>query len=269
MSVITFYGNDKIETAQTTSMAGIATYLSIKQNYRILLINTKYNDTSLQECFWVQSKTNMPRTDLESGITGVIKAIASNKTSPEIITNYTKTIFKERLEILTDNNIPRDNYEKQKEYMGNIIKMANKFYDLVFVDIEGSLEDPYIQGIIHESNLIIANTSQRIKAIKDFLINKKKCASINEYNTIFLLGKYDKYSKYNARNLQRTERLPEVYGIPYNTLFFEACNEGNLADFIINHRKVKQNSIQAPIMEAISEIGERIITKLKELQVQV
>ena len=36
------------------------------------------------------------------------------KTTPEIITNYTKTVFKDRLEILTDNNIPRDTYEKQK-----------------------------------------------------------------------------------------------------------------------------------------------------------
>ena len=29
MSVITFYGNSEIETSQTTSMAAIATYLSI------------------------------------------------------------------------------------------------------------------------------------------------------------------------------------------------------------------------------------------------
>lgn len=269
MSVIAFYGNDKIETAQTTSMAGIATYLSIEQNYKILLLNTKYNDTSLQECFWTQSGNNRPRTDLESGITGVIKAIASNKTSPEIITNYTKTIFKERLEVLTDNNIPRENYEKQKEYMKNIIKMANKYYDLIFIDIEGSLEDPYVQGVLQECNLIIANTTQRMKAIKDFQANKRLCLAINEYNLIYLLGKYDKYSKYNAKNLQRTERLPEVYGIPYNTLFFEACNEGNLADFMINYRKVKQNSVQAPIIESLSEVGQRIIEKLKELQVQV
>ena len=67
----------------------------------------------------------------------------------------------------------------------------------------------------------------------------------------------------------RTERLPEIYGIPYNTLFFEACNEGNLADFMINYRKVKQNSVQAPIIESLSQVGQRIIEKLKELQVQV
>lgn len=269
MSVVAFYGNDKVETAQTTSMAGIATYLAIEQNYKILLLNTKYNDTSLQECFWVQSKNAMPRADLESGISGLIKAIASNKTSPEIITNYTRTIFKERLEVLTDSDIPRENYEKQKEYMKSIIRMANKYYDLVFVDIEGSLEEPFVQTVLQESNLIIANTSQRIKAIKEFTRESRKYQHINNLNTIFLMGKYDKYSKYNAKNLQRTEKLPEVYGIPYNTLFFEACNEGNLADFIINYRKVRQSSVQAPIMESIQEIGERIIDKLKELQVQV
>ena len=31
----------------------------------------------------------------------------------------------------------------------------------------------------------------------------------------------------------------------------------------------KQNSVQAPIIESLSEVGQRIIEKLKELQVQV
>ena len=100
MSVVTFYGSNKIETAQTASMAGIATHLSIEKNYNTLLLNTKYNDTSLQECFWDQSMSIKPKSDLETGIGGLIKAIASNKTSPEIITNYTRTILKGRLEIL-------------------------------------------------------------------------------------------------------------------------------------------------------------------------
>ena len=269
MSVITFWGNGKIETAQTTSMAGIATYLSLEKNYRTLLINTKYNDTSLEECFWEQSRFMKVKSDLETGVGGLMKAISSNKASPEIITNYTRTIFKERLEVLTDNNIPKEDYEKQKAAMKTIIKMASKFYDLVFVDIEGDLEDPEIQGVLQESNLIIANTSQRMKYIREFLDLKKTHDIINNNNVIFLIGKYDKFSKYNVKNLQRTERLGEVYGIPYNTLFFESCNEGNLADFVINYRRVKQTSIQAPIIESISAVSQRIIDKLKELQMQV
>ncbi len=269
MSVVTFYGSGEVETAQTTSMAGIATYLSLEQNYRILLLNTKYNDTSLQECFWEQHSNARPRGDLETGIGGLLKAIASNKTSPEIITNYTRTVFKERLEVLTDNNIPKENYEKQKEYMRSIIRMANKFYDLVFIDLEGSLEEEFVQNVLQESNLIVANTSQRIKKIKKFMQIRRSFEATKGDNIMYLLGKYDKYSKYNAKNLQRLEKIPDIYGIPYNTLFFEACNEGSLADFIINYRNARPNSTQAPIIEAFAEISQAIIDKLKELQMQV
>ena len=269
MSVITFWGNNKIETAQTTSMAGIATYLSLERNYRTLLINAKHNDTSLQECFWEQSRFMQARSDLETGIGGLMKAITSNKVSPEIITNYTRTIFKERLEVLTESFIPKDDYERQKAAMRTIIKMSSKFYDLVFVDIEGDMTDPAIQGIIEESNLLVVNTSQRIKYIREFQEMRRTYDFLDKDNIIFLLGKYDKFSKYNAKNLQRTEKIPEVYGIPYNTLFFESCNEGNLADFVINNRRVKQTSTQAPIIESISEVSQRLIDKLKELQMQV
>ena len=269
MSVVTFWGNNEIETAQTTSMAGIATYLSLQKNYRTLLINTKHNDTSLQDCFWEQSRFMKVRTDLETGIGGLMKAISSNKVSPEIITNYTRTIFKERLEVLTEGKVLKEEYERQRAAMKTIIRMANKFYDLIFVDIEGSLEDPIIQEILQESNLIIANTSQRMKYIREFLDAKKNYEVLNKNNIIYLIGKYDKYSKYNTKNLQRTEKLSEIYGIPYNTLFFESCNEGNLADFVINYRRVKQTSVQAPIIDSISEVSQRIIDKLKELQMQI
>lgn len=269
MSVITFFGSDKVETSQTTSMAAIATYLSIENNFRILLINAKYNDTSFEELFWDDSRNVKIKTDLETGTSGLIKAIASNKISPAIITNYTRTIFKERLELLTDNQILKQDFERQKEYMKNIIKIAKKFYDLVFIDLEGSLEEIYIQQVLKESDLIVANTSQRIKIIKEFIESTKNNNIIKKENTILLIGRYDKYSKYNAKNLQRMQKVQDIYGIPYNTLFFEACNEGTLTDFIINYRRVRVTSINWPIMSAISEISEKIIEKLKKLQMQV
>ena len=197
-----------------------------------------------------------------------MKAISSNKVTPEIITNYTKTIFKDRLEVLTEENVHKEDYDKQMEAMKTIIRMANKFYDLVFIDIEGDIANPIIQGVLEESNLIIANTTQRIKYIKEFLDYRKVFSFLNKNNVIYLLGKYDRYSKFNDKNLQRAEKLDEVYGIPYNTLFFEACNEGNLSDFIINFRRVKETSVQAPIIESIAIVAKRIIEKLKELQMQ-
>jgi len=264
MSVITFYGNGKIETAQTTSMAAIATYLSIEKEYKILLISAKNNDNTLKECFW--KKNISYKNDIDTGIVGLTKAISSNKCSPEIITNYTKTIFKGRLELLDSSNIPKEDYEKQKKYMASIVKMANEYYDLVFVDLEGLFIEPYIEEVLNISDLIIANTSQRVRPLQEFLIEKASSSVIKDKNTIVLIGKYDQYSKYNIKNLKRAKKIQEIYGIPYNTLLFEACNEGALADFMINFRKAKFESIQGPVIKAISETGNRIIDKLKELQ---
>lgn len=269
MAVVTFYGNGEIETAQTTSMACIATYLSFEKDYKILLINTKHNDHSLENCFWNQKEKESAKGDLESGITGLIKALASNKTSPEIITNYTKTIFKDRLELLTDDNMPREDYEKQREYMKNIVKIASKYYDLVFVDLEGNIEEMHVDDILKESNLIVANTSQRIKMIDNFLKNRRKCSAITDSNLICLIGKYDRFSKYNIKNLERTRRMPETYGIQYSTLLFEASNEGNLAEYIVKYRNVRETDLQAPVIEGITTVSTRIIEKLKELQMQV
>lgn len=265
MSVVTFWGNGNVETAQTASMAGIATQLTVEHNYKILLLNTKYNDTSLEECFWKESFV-VKKTDLETGLTGLIKAISSNKATPEIITNYTKPVFKDRLEVLTDNNIMMDTYEKQKAYMKNIIKIASKAYDLVFIDAEGSVEEPFIQEVLTESNLIVINSTQRVKQLRELSELQMRNQFLNKNNSMYLMGRYDKFSKYNTKNVERTFRLKDVFGIPYNTLFFEAANDGGVADFFTQFRKLKPTHPQAAIIDGMTAFSDRMIYKLKELQ---
>lgn len=268
MSVVTFWGTGEVETAQTTSMAGIATQLTVEHNYKILLINTKHNDSSLEECFWQQT-LNTRKSDLETGISGLMKAIASNKATPEIITNYTRAVFKDRLEVLTDSNILRDTYEKQKEHMKDIVKIASKAYDLVFVDLEGSIEETFVQEIMTESNLVVINLTQRDKIIKELTKIQQTNQLTNKNNAMFLMGKYDKFSKYNTKNVERTYKVKDVFGIPYNTLFFESSNEGGLADFFTQYRKLKPTHPQAPLVDSMEQFSERMIYKLKELQLQM
>ena len=83
------------------------------------------------------------------------------------------------------------------------------------------------------------------------------------------MGKYDKFSKYNTKNVERTYRLKDVFGIPYNTLFFESANEGGLADFFTQYRKLKPTHPQAPLVDSMEQFSERMIYKIKELQLQM
>ncbi len=273
MSIVTFWNDGIKETGQTMSMAAIATRMSMKHNYKTLLINTKHNDSTLEDGFW---GANVPRakTDIVTGISGLTKAILSNKTSPEIITNYTRAMLKEkRLELLTDKKIEEEEYEKQKTVMKSIIKMANKYYDLVFVDLEGSLEDPFITGILNETNLIIPTITQRIQDINKYISLKNNNEIFQRDNTLLLLGKYDEHLMCNKKNTERyiKEQINEkdIYAIPYSTMYFESCNQGEIIDYIYKFIKIKPGSPQAPVIEALDEISNRIIEKLRELQMKI
>ena len=104
MAIISFWSNGKTETGKAAAMVAIATFLGIQRDFKILVLDTKYNDYFYQDCYWQEDKTikliygQSEKTNIGSGISGLAKAILSNKTSPEIVTNYTRIVFKDRVE---------------------------------------------------------------------------------------------------------------------------------------------------------------------------
>lgn len=276
MAIISFCSNGKGETGKTASIAAITTYLAIQHNYKILILDTKYNDYSYQDCFWKEDKaiklihSDNGRTNIASGISGLAKAILSNKTSPEIITNYTKIVFRDRLEVLTEVNTEREEYEMHKKLFRDIAKIASKYYDLVFVDIDSKLDEHITNSILEISDLIVTNLSQKMRHINDYLKTKQENMIFQDKAVIPLLGRYDKHSKYSAKNIARYMREREgVSSIPYNTLFFEACNEGEVADFFIKFRKINPKDKNALFIEEVKKTAERIVYKLQELQMRM
>lgn len=107
MAIISFWSGDKKEAGQTLAMAAIATQMCIEHNMRTLMVDATFDDDTLERCFWKVGRTNNiakqlngGKIDIASGAEGLVSAVASNKTSPEIISNYTKIVFKNRLDVL-------------------------------------------------------------------------------------------------------------------------------------------------------------------------
>ena len=254
-------------------LASVATTLAINYNYRILMVNTKHNDKALEYAFETKNNINSfftkGKTDLEVGLSGVAKAIMSNKTSPEIITNYTRTIFRGRLEILTERDISKEEYLKQRLTFKEIVKMANRYYEIVFVDLKGIENDSVEREILEMSNIIVVNLNQNMKSFNKYLELRRNGMFLNKKNLIVLLGKADLDSKYNAKNLSREIREKDVFSIPYTTGFFEAANEGHVAEYFMKFRAKTYADINTKFMESSKEISERILSKIKELQMGI
>lgn len=275
MAIITFWSDGKKETAKTLSMAAIATYMAIEHNYKILEISTVHNDKTLQNCYWEEKGNELVKQitgreqDIASGIDGIANLSNSNKLTPEAVSNYTRLVFpNNRLEVLSGSiEADEEEYRKIRETYKDVIKAANKFYDYVFVDLNKGLKKDYIKEILKISDIVVVNIKQGIREIEHFKDIEENQEILKKDNTMVLIGMYDKDSKYNSKNVARALNLKkDVLTVPYNTLFFEGCNDGKIVDTIMKFRNVNPTDKNAIFLEEIKNATEAIIERIKLLR---
>ena len=281
MSVITFTNSEKEETGKTMSLVAIATYMAVNYNNRILIISTTNTEDKINACYFAEQRTRNARLKIlgartnsletESGMEGLAKMARSNKLTPEVITNYTKVVFSNRLEVIpgVDKNKIHSELNEEKiideEYI-SLINVAKMYYDQVFVDLDHNLTDGVRQSIIENSDLVIENTTQNLKSVEKLRIRKVNNQLVSP-KTLILVGKYDNNSKYNIKNITRyLGEKNKVLTVPYNTLFMEAANEAGVADFFIGLKKIMNSDQQnALFAEEVQRATEAILYRLQEL----
>ena len=179
MAIITFCSNETKETGQTLSLAAIASFMAIEHNYKILVVSTNFNDLSLENCFWEYNKirpTGAIKVDdqknigLESGIEGLIKVLNSNRTSTEIVKNYSRIVLRDRLDVfLSPVTKSYQEYAQITPYYTNILQIANRYYDLIFVELSKKMPKQDANDILQLSDIVVVNLTQRLKTINDFM----------------------------------------------------------------------------------------------------
>jgi MinD-like ATPase involved in chromosome partitioning or flagellar assembly len=277
MAIVTFWSIGNEETGKSMSTAAVATELAANHNLKVLVLSTAFENKDLENCFWDVSKdeniyveNDRNKTNVDSGIDGLVKAILSNRTSPETITNYTKIIYKDRLEVLETTKSHKEiEYEKVKSVYPDMLAVANRYYDYIFVDLNKDCNDEFTKKVLSISSIIVMNITQRKESINSYMKFKEENDLLNQNNIITVVGRDDKFSKYNSKNLAKYLSEKEVFSIPYNTLFFEACNENNIAEFFLKFRKLNDMTDRnLSFVADIRKISDAIIYKIQELQMR-
>lgn len=285
MSVITFWNNENTETGKTMSVIAIATYMAIEHNVRTLVISTTNKKDRIKNSFWKEEKKKKrnlgifgPNTniiDTESGVKGLEKIIISNKITPQIITNYTKVIFKDRLEILlgeeeeeNSTDIAKAEYMKVMQSYPDIINAASQYYDRVLVDLDYNIPVDVRNRILKNSDIVILGITQRLSSIENLRRSKEENPLLKSPKTLLLVGRYDKYSKYNSKNITRyLGEKNQILTIPYNTLFFEATEEAEVPDLFLSFKKFgDQEDRNAFFIAEVKRATDNIIYRLQEIQ---
>lgn len=287
MSIVAFWNNDKEKTGTTLSAVATATRMAIERNFKVLLISTNYRDDTVRNCFFEnntqknQGMFGVRQNNIgsENGLEGLARLIKTSKVAPTSITNYTRVILRDRLEILTGFTGSGGNSEESKlqEYretsktFPELIKVANMYYDMVIVDVDNHLNKEVKNEIIETANVNLLVISQKLSEINTYEELKRENPTIIGLNCIPVIGRYDRFSKYNKKNVMRyLKEKREIGVIPYNTLYFEAAEEANVVELFLRLRNVKDaNDTNYFFMKETQRLIDNIIARIQELQMKM
>ena len=278
MAVVSFWNNSEKETGQTLSAVAVATDMAIEHNYKILLISTGYREKTIENCFWDNSKNEdfasivqRRQSDISSGMEGLVKILQSSRTSSNIVADYAKVVFRERLDILpAPTSKVMEQYNLIASYYAELVKIADKDYDLIIIDIDKKMKEEYKNAILALSNVIVLTIKQGKEELDRIQKLKQENELFKKNNLIFLAGKYDKYSKYNVKNMTRYLReKTTISAISYNTLFYEASMEGKVADFFLRYKSIQDSSDRNMLfMQETNNTCEKILDKIQETRMR-
>ena len=278
MPIVTFWSSTKRETAQTLSMLAIACHMAVENNTKILIIDTNFNDPTIQNAFFPEQDSSTRKTikllnkgklDIGSGIEGLSKLLASGKTSGEVITDYSKVIYKGRLEAILSYT-PEDEMDKQrvKQTYKDLVKIAGQQYDYVFVDVAKGFDDQTTNDILNLSQVIVYNLTQRQRDINEYVKLKMENPLFKSGKVLPLIGRYDRYSKYTKKNIARdVGEKKEIPAVSYNTLFLENANEGQIGNYFLKFRKslISSNDRNAVFIDEVANAADRLVFKAQEV----
>ncbi len=275
MAIVGFWSGDRKETAQTLSMLAIATYMAIEHNYRILVVDATFSDDTLERCFWKKTNAkganllNKGKIDIASGAEGLVSAVASNKATPEIIPNFTRVVLKNRLDVLCGLKTEvYESYEKSIMLYKDLLHTANKYYDLVFVDLAKTLRKESTKMLLETSHIIVYTFTQNLRKIDKYMEQIQSQEILKKGNVIPLLTNSDDNSKYNVKNVTRyIGARREIATIPYNCSYMECASESGVANFFLKTRlSTATQDKNSEFIKAVDFSCKKIIYKLEELK---
>lgn len=278
MAIVTFWSDSRKDTAQSSSALAIATHMARVKNMRILLIDANFNDETITRAYWKQQKEsrflkelNKGKIDISAGADGLVSAIASNKATPEIIANYTKSVFKNRLDVLQGLRTKSvSEFDKSLVYYKDLLLNASKFYDMVFVDLEKTSNKPTTRALLDISSIIVYTMTPNLFQIEQYSEALRSYAFLQKNNVIPLLGRSDELSIYNPRNVAK--KIGQKGGmafIPYNIRYAESTYEGDISKFLFNMNVgERQDEDTRLFIEGMNDTIDRILYKIQELQIR-
>jgi len=249
------------KTGTSASLMAIALLAAYKYEKKVLLTQTHYGSSDLEECLLGRR----PKKELlqDIGLDAFLRLIRTGNIkdgSINLLKDYTLDLGKGRLHLLpgTLKGYSKTLEEELLTYLPVLYQYIYNDYDMIFTDVSHGC-NPLSTMLWEEADLLVVTLSQNKGMIENSLIQYQFPLK----KTIFLIGSYHKDSIVCLRNLEKTykELKGRLYTIPYHTAFMDAISEGKCQEMFLKNLTIRNKTDKSEFFEMLSKVTELLITK--------
>ena len=240
MPIISFWNpTSSAQTGTTVSMVAVANSIATRNSkYKMLLTQNHFMNMKLKSSYFnmdkMASKGSLDNIT-DTGIDALERLLRSNKISPESIKTYSEPKGPS-IEVLYGSfKGDTDSFGRVLETIPFMLEYAVQCYDMVFIDLTKGTSVKETNEILQKSDVIVVTLNQDKEVLKEMAKQFSTLKILQEKSVVPVFARYDRYLTYNAKNILRTYNFKfdkrDVYTIPYNSQFFDACNDGKSLEF--------------------------------------
>lgn len=257
MSQVTFFSTYHGRGC-TANIIAVATYIAINTKIRTMIGHTQYNRSNLETAYISEREDNSFVNFQDLGIDSLSRLAKANRLQIDDIYNYTKTVISgSRLDLLPGSKKSDQLNNMIEESITHIIDVANKAYDIVFIDVNSGFQNEITNKVLRDSDIIVVTLSQDIKLLEDYFMNNR----LEENKKILtVLGNYNYDSKYTTAYIKRIFNFKdELYVIPHNVEFMDSLNEQGVVKFFYANNNASQTDSNYTFINEVKKLALKIL----------
>lgn len=271
MAKVVFWSPEANMTGNTHTAIAVATVMGISHKASCLIMNGHFNSRKIETSYtpYYELKESGALDNSNIGIGALVRLVVSNKLTSDAIKNYAKPVLKERLDVLYGMaSKDKDQHQQMSDNLQYIARKASEVYDLVFIDLPKTNQSDYIKETLKDSDVVVCVVNQDVVKLDEFFDIIANQEELKNKNKIFVIGDYEAKSKYNVANIRSRYRIKDpIFTIPHNYLFMDACNDGNVIDFLYRNINSDPKDYNGNFIFETLNVAERILelAKIKDI----
>lgn len=267
MARIVFWGPDMAMTGNTHAAIAVSTLMGIVHKTSCLLMQGNYNSKKVESAYtpYDQLKQSGVLENLNLGVSALIRLVTSNKLTADAIQNYAKPVLKGRLDVLYGMTAKdKEGYSDLVNNLPYITRKAAEIYDVVFVDLPKGCNEQYIKDTLADAEVVVCITNQDEVKFEEFFDKVNNMEELKDKNKILVVSDYEPKSRFNLSNIRIKYKIKDqLYAVPHNYLFADACNMGNVVDYFYRNINAEPKDYNGQFILQVNEIVEKIFEMAK------